>query len=130
MKKRLLKDLPFCQLTVGTVLTKANGGYHVDNGDTIYVGGGSCHRGWMGLDKSECGIVDMIWENKDWFVDAKVTAIEMKVHTDKIVLSFEALDLGQAQTFAKGIKRCLRDFGNEDGSYAWHEFKGFEISLS
>lgn len=129
-KKRLLKDLPFGNLKVGNVLTKGNGGYYIDNGETLYKSGGSSSNDWNVLDSKEIEIIDMIWDNKDWFTDAVLKHIDIKAKTDGLLISFDSLDLGQAQTFAKGIKSCLMNYGSEEVNYSWNEFKGFTISLS
>ena len=128
-KKRLLKDLPFRKLTKGTVLTTGNHGYYIDRGVTYYAGGGSSNNGWIVLDEAEIEIVRMIWENPEWFTDATVPILDMKVFTDKIEITFASLDLGQAQMLARGIQSCLANFGNEEESYVWQEFKGFTILL-
>ena len=129
-KKRLLKDLPFGGLTRGVVLTKGNGGYYTDLGDTIYSEGhGSSHRGQRTLDSiTEYDIVDLIWNNLEWFEDADLKAITIEASTDKIVISFLPLDLAQAQTFAKGIAWCL-DFSWPASGYTWSEFKDFKIKM-
>lgn len=129
-KKRLLKDLPFGNLTKGTVLTEGNGGFYVDRGETIYKEGGSSSNGGVTLEGTEIEVVQMIWENPAWFTDATVPNLAMKVSTSKIEITFAPLDLKQAQDLAKGIRNCLQNFGNEEQKYVWQEFKGFTISLS
>jgi hypothetical protein len=130
MKKRLLKDLPFGGLNAGIVLTKANGGYHVALGNTMYREGGESSNGWIVLSESEAAIVDMIWGNADWFVDARVNNLDFKVGKDNILVTFPSLDLEDAQVLAKGMKHCLiQFFGQEAQTYTWHKFKGFTISI-
>ena len=128
-RKRLLKDLPFGKLNTGTVLTKGNGGYYVENGDTIYKEGGSSHRGWNVLENNEVKIVDLIWDNTEWLEPATLKHLDIQVSTDKIVLSFKPLDLEQAQTFAKGLQNLLHHYGEEETTYTWHEYKGFTTRL-
>ena len=128
-KKRLLKDLPF-NLQKDEVLTKGNGGYYIDKGSTIYKEGGSSSNGWNVLDAQKIAIIDLIWDNKDWFVDANLKHVDIKTCRDKIIISFDPLDLEQAQTFAKGIRSCLANYGNEEGRHTWDEFKGFTGTLS
>lgn len=129
-KKRLLKDLPFCNLTAGKVLTKANGGYYIDGGELIYSGGGHSSNGIEALNTVECSIVDLIWEDAKWMEDAKIKHIEAKAGLSSITLSFKPVDLGQSQTLAMGIVSCLtRFFGTEDGQHTWDEFRGFTISI-
>ena len=128
MKKRLLKDLPFGNLNKRAVLTKDNGGYYIERGETIYKGGGSSHNGWNTLDDKECEIVNVIWDNEEWFVDATIKHIDIKATTNKIIIEFDAVDLGQAQLFAKGLKHTFLHFGEEE-NYAWNIFKGFTSTL-
>lgn len=125
-KKRLLKDLPFHHLIAGTVLTKGDGGYYEELGDCFFSPSGTGnHRGWDVLEKAEIYLLDTIWNNSEWFEAATLNHIDIKTCTDKIILSFKPLDLGQAQTFAKGLFSCLENYGNEDIAYTWQEFKGF-----
>ncbi len=128
MKKRLLKDLPFGNLNKGTVLTKRNGGYYLECGETLYKSGGSSHNGWLTLDDKECEIVNMIWDNEEWFIEATIKHIEIKATTTKIIIEFDPVDLGQAQLFAKGLQHTFLHYGEEKGS--WNVFKDFTSSLS
>ena len=128
MKKRLLKDLPFSGLNSGAVLTKANGGYHVDNGDTIYETGGSSSNGWKTLEGTECDIVDMIWYNDGWFEPSTVKHLNILVSRNNISIQFLPLDLRQAQILAKGIQHCIVNH-LKDGSYTWNEFSGFTTTI-
>jgi len=127
-KKRLRKDLPFGKLSSGDVLTKSNDGYYVELGDTLYDGGGSSSKGQNIMEDKECEMLDLIWDNSDWFEPATIDQITMKAECSKIILSFEPLDLRQAQDLAKGIRHHLLDFGN-DGNYSWSEYKGFSLIL-
>jgi len=129
MKKRLLKDLPFGELNKGTVLTKGNGGYYVDRGQTIYKEGGSSDNGWSVLDDKECAIIDMVWENETWFAESTIKHIDIKATTTKILIEFEPVDLGQAQLFAKGIQHSFLHYG-EEKNYSWNIFKGFTTRVS
>ena len=128
MKKRLLKDLPFGGLNKNTVLTKGNGGYYIERGDTIYNGGGGSHNGWTTFDGKECDIINMIWDNTDWFVEANINHLEIKATTTGIIIGFDAVDMGQAQLFAKGLQQCLLHYGEEE-KYSWNIFKGFTTQL-
>lgn len=128
-KKRLLKDLPITRLTAGVVVTKTNGGFLVDYGDTIYSSGGSSSNGQWVFDKPERDLMNLIWENGEWMEPAELKSITIKAETDKVVISFKPLDLAQAQTFAKGLQHTLSNHFGVIGSYTWNEFKGFEINL-
>lgn len=128
-KKRLLKDLPFGNLSIGMVLTKGNGGYYIERGYTFYSGGGSSHNGWEEMSDKETEIINLIWENDKWFQPATLEHIDIKVYPSKIEIIYQPLDLGQAQTFAQGLESCLSQYGCEDKNYAWKDFKGFSILL-
>lgn len=129
MKKRLLKDLPLSAINKGTVLTRANGGYHIDFGNTIYREGGESSNGWQVLAENESAIVDMIWES-DWFEDANVKHLDCEVKKAQIIISFPSLDMADAQLLAKVIQACLiHNFGTEPQTMARHKFKGFTVSI-
>lgn len=75
-KKRLLKDLPFGDLKVGSVLYKVNSGYQISLGETFYEQGGSSGRGVIVLDNIEKSIINEIWDNGEWFEDAILKHID------------------------------------------------------
>jgi len=129
-KKRLLKDLPFDALKKGDVLTKAVDGYYIDCGRTFYSGGGDSSNGCNYMTENAAPIIDLIWNDPKWFVQADIKHVDIKATKDKIIISFDPVDLEQSQIFAMGIRSCLSKFASEDGSHTWDEFKGFTMSLS
>ena len=129
MKKRLLKDLPFGHLNKNSVLTKNGCGYFIDNGVVLYTQGGGADNGKTVFEKEEEDIIDMIWDNPDWFIDAEIKNIVIKAGTQSIEIIFDAVDLGQAQLFARGINHCLKSHYGQDGNYSWNIFKGFTATL-
>lgn len=129
-KKRLLKEMPFGDLKVGSVLTSVNGGYEINNGQTFYREGGSSSNGTTCFNGAEEDIITAVWNDKKWFEDADLKHIEIKAERSKIILEFEPLDLDDAQTLARGIQSCLTLFyGEEDSNYVWKHFKGFTTKV-
>jgi hypothetical protein len=127
-KKRLLKDLPFGELTKGDVLRKCNGGYVVEAFDTFYTSGGSSSGGVKTLDGSEINILDIIWENPEWFEDAELKHIEFKMNFNSITLKFEPLSAEDVQDLTRGIIHILPRL--RDGPYVWGKFNGLTTSIS
>jgi len=128
MKKRLLKDLPFGELNKGAVITKGNGGYYIDFGDTYYEYGGVSSNRWEVFGKKECEIINTIWHNSEWFEDATLNHIDIQVHSNKIIFEFNHLDMGQSQLFARGVVHCLNKYYGK-GSYSWNIFNNFTMTI-
>ncbi len=130
-KRRLVKDLPFDGLSVGTVLWKGGrghgGNYSVSNIPTFYESGGSSDNGIHVFDKSVEDILDVIWDNEEWFEDADLTHIEIVPATDSITLRFKPIDKEEAVELAKGIQHVLKHL--QDGSYVWNKFKDMTTSF-
>ncbi len=128
-KRRLLKDLPFGNMKNGTVLTKDNGGYYIDKGETIYRGGGNSDNGWGVLEKDEVRIIDLMWDNPEWCEPATIEHVDIKASRDNILISFKHLDLGQAQVFAKGIQHLLLNYWGKGQAKTWHKLKDFTVGI-
>lgn len=114
--------MPFGELKKDTVLSKG------DSGGSFFVGGGSSSHTKPNFYGLEADIIANLWDNDDWFVDAELKHIDIIIESNKIIIEFDPIDLGDAQTFAKGIKSCLNKFyGIEEHNYIWKKFKGFTI---
>lgn len=131
-KKRLLKDLPFGNLTIGSVITSCNGGYMIDNGETYYDGGGSSMNRSFTCDNMQKEIIDLIWGNTEWFEPATINHIDIIAGTSQITIKFQPLDLGQSQVLANGIRHALQNYFNSENQekyYSWDKYKGFTVSI-
>ncbi len=124
IKKRLKKDLPFGNLKTGDVLTKCNGRFEIFCGEHWYSPNLSgSDNGTIVFEGVEKEILSKIWDDEEWFEDATVDVLKIKVTTSEIKFQFKSLDLEDAQTLAKGIVFCLeKHFGEEEG-YVWNKFK-------
>lgn len=130
MKKRLLKDLPFADLNAGTVIYRVNSGYQISHGETFYTSGGSSHNGVTILDKKEKEIIDEIFDNPDWFVEAKLEELKIVPKRESITLKFSPMDIDDVIDLAKGIKHIfphLKDV--KDGSYVWNKYGNETIHI-
>lgn len=126
-KKRLLKDLPFGGLKNGTVLYKVNSGYQISHGETFYSTGGSSDNGVMVLDQKEESIVDMIWDNPDWFVDAELKHVDFVPKNDSITIRFDSMDIDDVIDFTKGLIHILPEMEKE--GWVWSKFKNITTSI-
>ncbi|NIA30721.1 MAG: hypothetical protein GWP06_12515, partial [Actinobacteria bacterium] len=106
-KKRLLKDLPFGNLNKDIVLHKANDSYQVNGGETYYSSGGNSNNGCEVCNEKEKEIIDMIWDNSDWFEIADLKHIDIIPKTTEIIIRFEPIDIEDVESFAKGIIHIL-----------------------
>ena len=123
-KKRLKKDLPFGNLKAGEVLTKCNKEFRILCGETWYSPNLSgSDRGIITFEKAEEEILLKIWNDEEWFEDASLDVLKIKVSTSKIEFQFKPLDLEDAQTLAKGIVFCLNKHFGEEKSYVWNKFR-------
>jgi len=130
MKKRLLIDLPFGNLNRNRVLTKTGCSFYIDNGATIYKDGGMSSNARSVFTDKESEILEAIWENEKWFVEATFNHLEIEASIDNIKINFDSLDLEDVQTLARGIKHCLiMHYGQDSESYVWDKFKDFTISI-
>ena len=130
-KKRLLKDLPFSDLTVGTVIWKGGRGhggeFSVSNGKTYYKCGGSSDNGIRVFEQNEEDILDTIWEDKKWFEEANIKHIDILPKTNSIILRFDSIDLEDAEDLAKGIINILPHL--KDDSYTWNKFSDITTQI-
>jgi len=117
-EKRLLKDLPFERLTKGTVLVKRNGNYEVGNFETYYETGGSSSNSTWVYSGAEKEIIDIIWDNSDWFEEASLKHIDIILGKEQITLKFDPISAETTTALAKGIQRILPHLN--DGSYTWN----------
>ena len=126
-KKRLLKDLPFDSLTKGKVLYKENGTYKTSGGKTFYENGGDSSRSTMVLGESGKDIVDVIWNNEEWFENADLNHIKFIPETNSITLHFDPIDLDDVEVLTKGLIHILSHL--KDGCYTWNKFKDITTEI-
>ena len=130
-KRRLLKDLPFDNLKVGTVVWKGSrghgGSYSVSRGETFYESGGSSSNGIKTFGAVAEKLLDIIWDNGEWFEDADINHITIEINSNNLVLSFDHIDIEDATSLAKGIAHILPHLG--DGSYTWKKFSNITARL-
>jgi len=131
-KRRLLKDMPFDNLSKGTVVSTGLGGlygkYHIEQGNTYYKSGSSSSRGVTTFDKKVEEIIDLVWDNEEWFEDADLEEIKVIPSNTKIILEFKPIDIEEAENLAKGIMHILPHLG--DDSYVWGKFKDVKTIIS
>ena len=131
LKRRLLKDLPFGNLKVNTVIYKANrghgGNYSISHGETYYKEGGSSSNGITTFDDSEEAILNAIWDNPEWFEDAVLEHIDFIPSNTSITLKFKAMDIEDVETLTKGLIHILDHL--KDDNYTWNDFKAFTTSI-
>ncbi len=132
MKRRSLKDLPFGGLKIGDVLYKGGrgtrGNYTVSGKTSFYENGGSSSGGLKVFEDSEENILDMIWDNSEWFEVADVKHMDVVATTTNITLKFKPIDIEDSETIAKGIIHVMKHL--EEKSYSWNEFCGFTMKMS
>ena len=130
-KRRLLKDLPFDNLTAGIVIWRGGRGhgkdFSVSLGETYYSEGGSSSRGITVFEDSSEEILKEIWDNKEWFEDADIDHIDFVPVDDGILLRFKSIDKDDRETLIKGLMHILPEL--EKGSYTWNQFVGIETSI-
>ena len=109
--KILLKDLPFRNLKAGDVFTEFNGDLVIKNMGPWYdgeIGYGS--DGMTTFNKEEMRLLRMIWDNKEWFEDVKLSPVRWDRNGKSITLSFDKpIDLDDIGRLASGIERTLRE---------------------
>ena len=126
-KRRLLKDLPFENLVTGTVVWKGsrgvNANYTVTRPTTFYAEGGESSGGITSFDAPNAEVIlDTIWDNPDWFEDADINHIDIKIISNKeLSLRFEAMDYEDVEELAKGILHQLVINMPKD-KYVWNKF--------
>jgi hypothetical protein len=134
MKKRLLKDLPFENIKANEVIFKGSHGhgnaYCISMGTTIYSTGGDSDNGCKSFDEIESSILDTIWDNPQWFEEAKLSHIKISHHKSQIILDFPSQDLDDALEFAKVIQHLLVVFYDQsvEGRIG-KQFKGFTTEI-
>ena len=119
-KKRLLKDLPFGDLKIGKVLDRVNGSYQITRFPTYYKEGGSSDNATSILDETEKNIIDLVWDNEDWFEPAIVDHIDFIPVDSGILLKFDSIDAIDKEDLIKGLIHILEHL--KDGSYTWNKF--------
>jgi hypothetical protein len=129
MKKRLLKDLPFANLKAGMVISEYNSGYCIKNGETYYSTGGSSSNGITCFEESEEAIIKTIWDNPEWFTEAVLNKITLKARRDSVTLSFDSIDIEDAELLAKGIMALIPKLA-EYKNYSWGKFENIETKMS
>jgi hypothetical protein len=127
MKKRLLKDLPFENLVAGTVLYRVNGSYQIDSFKRYYESGGSSSGPTNVMDKSEKEVIDVIWDNEDWFESAELKHVDIVLSMDSVTLRFKTMSADDVESFAKGIQRILPHLA--DDSYTWNKFSNITTKI-
>ena len=124
-KRRLLKDLPFERCTKGTVLYKGGRGtggkYTISSKETYYEGGTRSGNGLWGFDKQSEEILDLIWDNPDWFADADLKHIDFVYTTDSVTLRFAPIDAEDAHDLMRGLIHVLPQLA--EGKWVWNKFK-------
>lgn len=130
MKKRILKDLPFRDVKKGDVIGFINNRYRIDHGDMIYDGGSTAHIGITEFDLTEHAILDKIWNDSEWFEEAKINHVNVVASKDHLTLWFDSLDLADAQEFARGVIHLMRNyFEKSSENRVEKKFRGFLIQL-
>jgi hypothetical protein len=123
-KRRLIKDLPFDGLDKGTVIWRGGRGhggkYSISRGKTYYDGGGDSDNGITVFDDSVEEIIDLVWDNADWFEDAGLKHIDLVPVKNGLLLRFEPIDRDELEEFAKGLIHILPNL--KEGSYSWNKF--------
>ncbi len=127
MKKRLLKDLPFGNLTKGTVLDEVNDSYQIESFPNYYSGLLSSENAMQVLEKSEREIVDEIWENEEWFEEASLDNIEFVNVDNGVLLRFKPISAYDKNILMKGLIHILEHL--KDGSYTWNKFKDITCEI-
>ena len=120
MKKRLLKDLPFGNLTKGDVLYQVNSSYQISGGQCYYSTGGSSSNGTQVLDKNEKEIIDTIWDNDNWFEEATLKHLDFIPKKDSITIRFDSMDIEDVESLVKGIIHILPKL--DEKNYTWNKF--------
>lgn len=126
-KRRLKKDLPFGNLDKGIVLYSVNSGYQISGGETFYSTGGSSDNGTQVLDEKEKEIVDMIWDNEEWFEDSTLKHLDFIPKRDSIEIRFESMDIDDVIDFTKGLIHILPQMGNK--GWTWSKFKNLTTQI-
>lgn len=123
-KRRLLKDLPFDHCKKGVVLWKGSRGtggtYSVTGRKTFYSGGGSSDNGIWVFDRQTEEILDLIWNNDEWFEDAILSHIDFSHTNETVTLRFPSLDAEDAYNLMRGIIHILPHL--KDKGWVWSEF--------
>lgn len=127
-KRRLLKDLPFENLKAGVVIWKGSRGgnfkYSVTRPTTFYKEGGESSGGVVSFDAPNAEVIlDTIWDNEEWFEDADITHIDIKIISNhEISLQFGSMDYEDVEYLAKGIQHQLQINMPKD-KYVWNKFE-------
>lgn len=130
-KRRLLKDLPFENLSKGTVIWKGgrghSGTYSISRFATYYSQGGSSSNGILTFDESAEEIIDLVWDKEEWFEDANLEHIDFVLSNKSLTLRFDTMDAEEVEELCKGLIHILGHL--EDGSYTWNKFSGITTSI-
>ncbi len=123
-KRRLLKDLPFDGCGKGVIIWKGGRGhggkYSISNKETYYSTGGSSSNGLTLFDKNEEEIIDLIWDNKDWFVDADLKHIDFIFTTTSVMLKFDSIDIEDSKDLTRGLIHILPELKKK--GWTWERF--------
>lgn len=123
-KRRLLKDLPFDGCKKDTVIYQAGWGhggrYSISHKETYYSTGGSSSNGLTAFEKNEEEIIDLIWDNPEWFADADLKHIDFVYTTNSITLRFDSIDIEDAKELTRGIIHILPHL--KEKGWAWDKF--------
>ena len=136
-KRRLLKDLPFEGATKNTVIFKGGrghgGNYSVSRGETYYQTGGSSDRGLTCFTETEESILDVIWDNSEWFENADLNHIDFIPVEEGILLRFKNIDRDEKEDLIKGlifILPFLQEGKTKNSGYIWNKFKNITTGIS
>ena len=131
-KRRLLKDLPFEGLKKGVVLWKGGRGhggeYSISRGETYYSGGGSSSNGILTFERPVEEIINLVWDNSEWFEDADLKEVEVIASTTSITLRFKSIDKDEAEELAKGIIHIFPHI--EETGWVWSKFKDIVLRIT
>ena len=131
-KRRLLKELPFENLKKGVVIWRGSrgqgGNYSISNASTYYEQGGSSSNGIEVFTDTEENILDLIWDNEEWFEDADLKHINLVPVTEGVLLRFKSIDRAEKEELMKGLRHILPHL--MDGNYVWNKFKDITSSIS
>jgi len=107
----LQKDLPFENLKAGTVISFTNNKFIVECGNTWYEGNpnSTSHNGWRYFEEDANSILNLIWDNTEWFKKPLITApIKWSRSNNRITLIFnDNMDLDVIESITKGIRTTL-----------------------
>jgi hypothetical protein len=122
-KKRLLKDLPFDHLKKGAVVDDVSQyHYHIHRGSTFYGNFSSSDNGVTTFSDEINEILDLVWNNPDWFEPATLEKIEITRTDGGILLKFQPISEDDKECLMQGLVSLLSDLENHPNK-TWSKFK-------